>query len=78
MCAMARDTRRHYFGCDPAEAVDGAEVVVTDTFVSMGQELTNIVWKPSPLPGRRGDDGSRGVKATSCSLPLIPKKSAMA
>jgi ornithine carbamoyltransferase len=39
MCAMAATRDDIYFAHDPAEAIDGAEVVVTDTFVSMGQEL---------------------------------------
>jgi ornithine carbamoyltransferase len=38
MCAMAATRDDIYFGNSPAEAVDGAEVVVTDTWVSMGQE----------------------------------------
>ena len=38
MCAMAATRDDIYFSHDPAEAIDGAEVVVTDTFVSMGQE----------------------------------------
>jgi ornithine carbamoyltransferase len=38
MCAMAAARDDIYFGSSPAEAIDGAEVVVTDTWVSMGQE----------------------------------------
>jgi len=38
MCAMAATRDDIYFTDNPAEAIDGAEVVVTDTWVSMGQE----------------------------------------
>jgi len=38
MCAMAATRDDIYFTDIPAEAIDGAEVVVTDTWVSMGQE----------------------------------------
>jgi ornithine carbamoyltransferase len=38
MCAMAATCDDIYFTENPAEAIDGAEVVVTDTWVSMGQE----------------------------------------
>ena len=38
MCALAATRDDIYFSHDPDEAIDGAEVVVTDTFVSMGQE----------------------------------------
>jgi ornithine carbamoyltransferase len=38
MCAMAATCDDIYFGTSPAEAIDGAEVVVTDTWVSMGQD----------------------------------------
>ena len=38
MCALAATRDDIYFGQSPAEAIDGAEVVVTDTWVSMGQE----------------------------------------
>ena len=38
MCALAATRDDIYFGTSPAEAIDGAEVVVTDTWVSMGDE----------------------------------------
>jgi len=38
MCAMAATRDDIYFTNDPVEAIEGAEVVVTDTWVSMGQE----------------------------------------
>ena len=38
MCALAAARDDIYFGHSPAEAIDGAEVVVTDTWASMGQE----------------------------------------
>src|SRR4030095_53367 len=42
MCAMAATRDEIYFSHDPAEAIDGAEVVVTDTWVSMGQEYEDF------------------------------------
>jgi len=38
MCAMAATRDDIYFTDNPVEAIDGAEVVVTDTWVSMGQD----------------------------------------
>ena len=38
MCAMASTREDIYFTEDPREAIEGAEVVVTDTWTSMGQE----------------------------------------
>jgi ornithine carbamoyltransferase len=38
MCAMAATHEGIYFTDNPVEAIDGAEVVVTDTWLSMGQE----------------------------------------
>jgi ornithine carbamoyltransferase len=38
MCAMAATRDDIYFTDNPAEAIEGAEVVVTDTWVSMGQD----------------------------------------
>jgi ornithine carbamoyltransferase len=38
MCAMAATCDGIHFTDNPAEAIDGAEVVVTDSWVSMGQE----------------------------------------
>jgi len=38
MCALAATRDDIYFANDPAEAIEGAEVVVTDTWASMGQE----------------------------------------
>lgn len=38
MCAMAATRDDIYFTNNPTEAIEGAEVVVTDTWVSMGQE----------------------------------------
>jgi ornithine carbamoyltransferase len=38
MCAMASTHDDIFFTEDPLEAIDGAEVVVTDTWVSMGQD----------------------------------------
>jgi len=38
MCAMAATCDNIYFTDNPAEAIEGAEVVVTDTWVSMGQD----------------------------------------
>jgi ornithine carbamoyltransferase len=38
MCAMASTRDDIFFTEDPLEAIDGAEVVVTDTWVSMGQD----------------------------------------
>ena len=38
MVALGSTYPHIYFGSDPLEAVDGADVVVTDTWVSMGQD----------------------------------------
>ena len=38
MVALASTRDEIYFGTDPREAISGAEVVVTDTWTSMGQE----------------------------------------
>ncbi len=38
MCALAATRDDIHFTDNPAEAIEGAEVVVTDTWVSMGQE----------------------------------------
>ena len=38
MSAMASTREDIYFSDDPLEAIDGAEVVVTDTWLSMGQD----------------------------------------
>ena len=38
MCALAATRDDIYFTDNPKEAVEGAEVVVTDTWTSMGQE----------------------------------------
>jgi ornithine carbamoyltransferase len=38
MCAMAATCDNIYFTDNPVEAIEGAEVVVTDTWVSMGQD----------------------------------------
>lgn len=38
MCALASARDDIFFTEDPLEAIDGAEVVVTDTWVSMGQD----------------------------------------
>jgi ornithine carbamoyltransferase len=38
MCAMAATCDEIYFTDNPREAIEGAEVVVTDTWVSMGQD----------------------------------------
>ena len=38
MCAMASTRDDIFFTSDPVEAIEGSEVVVTDTWVSMGQD----------------------------------------
>jgi ornithine carbamoyltransferase len=62
MVALGSTQSKIYFTSDPREAVDGAEVVVTDTRVSMGQDAEGA-YRRRQFEPFRVDDALMGLAA---------------
>ena len=60
MVALGSTQSKIYFTSDPREAVDGAEVVVTDTWVSMGQDAEGA-YRRRQFEPFRVDDALMGL-----------------